>query len=69
MPEHSSFHLELLFLLLLVSWKMSDDEFVPLRCTNYHFLAGGVHFFFLSCWHFVVVIFLFFEDDAEPCAV
>lgn len=32
--------------LLLVSWKMSDDELVPLRCTNYHFLAGGVHFFF-----------------------
>lgn len=42
--------------LLLVSWKMSDDELVPLRCTNYHFLAGGVHFFFkllaLCCCHF-----------------
>lgn len=42
--------------LFLVRWKMSDDELVPLRCTDDHFLAGGVHFFLKllapCCCHF-----------------
>lgn len=68
MPEHSSFHLDFFFFIIgQLENVCHDDELVPLLCTNFNFLAGGVHIF-LSCWHFVVVDFLF-ENDAEPCAV
>lgn len=68
MPEHKSFHFDLFCQFFYLN--TSDDEPVPLLCTNYHFDPGGALWFLMSfvgffgvahnissCWQFFLIFF------------